>query len=217
MKVFVYVEGPSDKLAMENLLRSLIETKSHENVHIRFIVAPKGNKKKAILEKVPVKAASILRNDPDALVVAMPDLYPKNTSFQHETVDELREGVTKNFERALKKSKEKDDPRLRKRFRVFCFKHDLEALILAAKDALQKRLGTKDLKTSWRVPVENQNHDHPPKRVVESLFKQFDKSYQDTIDAPSIMGNSDYRQIAKECPQCFAPFVQFLSNPLEIR
>ncbi len=32
----------------------------------------------------------------------MPDLYPKNKAFPHETVDELKAGVQANFETALR-------------------------------------------------------------------------------------------------------------------
>jgi hypothetical protein len=88
-----------------------------------------------VLTKVPKRAAVIIRNDPSAIVVTMPDLYPKNKAFPHETFEELKAGIVKNFDSALQSKGRKVDARLRERFKVFCFKHDLEALVLAAEPA----------------------------------------------------------------------------------
>ena len=60
------------------------------------------------------------------------------------------------------------------------------------------------------VPVEDQDHEHPPKRVVQHLFAQHGQRYQATVDAPLILGASSYTQIADLCAQCFKPFVGFL-------
>ncbi len=215
MKVMVYVEGPSDKLAMEALFRDLIGEKQKRGVAIRFLEAPKGNKKKSVLLKVPVKAAITIRNNPEARVVALPDLYPKNTGFPHETFEELRKGVLSEFQKALEKSKKKSSrssDSLQERFKVFCFKYDLEALILASESPLKRRLGADSLKKTWRDPVEDQNHDRPPKRIVEDLFESHKQRYQGTVDAPRILGESDYHDLAEKCPQCFKPFVEFLSK-----
>lgn len=81
MKVIVFVEGPSDKSALQALLRPLIELKRQEGVAIEFFDSPSGDKKETLLVKVPRKAVNILRNEPDSFVVAMPDLYPKNKAF----------------------------------------------------------------------------------------------------------------------------------------
>jgi hypothetical protein len=71
----------------------------------------------------------------------MPDLYPKHKSFTHETAEEMFEGILKNFEAALIKKTGSVDKQIFDRFRVFCFKHDLEALVLAAEGGLKSRLG----------------------------------------------------------------------------
>jgi hypothetical protein len=194
------------------LLGPLLEQKRQEGVNVDFFESPKGDKKTSVLTKVPKRAATIIRNDPSAVVVAMPDLYPKNKGFIHETFEELRAGILKNFADALQAKRGKIDTRLRERFKVFCFKHDLEALLLAAKEALGDRLGVKALKVTWKTPVEDQNHDHPPKYVVEELFMKHGKRYQGTVDAPLILGASKYQVIADQCPQCFKPFVQFLAS-----
>ena len=105
-----------------------------------------------------------------------------------------------------------DDDRLKDRFRVFCFKYDLEVLILASEEALKTRLGIDHLEVTWQIPVEDQDHDQPPKKIVETLFKEYGIRYKGTADAPLILGQSNYLDIADKCPQCFKPFVDFLTS-----
>ena len=212
-EVIVYVEGPSDKLAMEALLEPLLQQKRREGVVVRFVeAAPKGDKKKAVLMKVPRIAVHFIHNTTHSIVVAMPDLYPKNKGFPHETVDELETGILKNFNDALQRKGAGDDIRLKDRFRVFCFKYDLEALILASGKALRSRLGLDRLNATWSEHVEDQDHDNPPKQIIKKLFKEYGETHQDTEDAPLILGESDYQDISDKCPQCFKPFVEFLTD-----
>ena len=211
-EVIVYVEGSSDKSAMEALLEPLIQQKRQEGVIIKFSEAPEGNKKESVLTKVPRKAVDIILNRADSIVVAMPDLYPRCTGFDHETFDELRAGILRNFSDALRNRHVGDDIRLRDRFRIFCFKYDLEALILASEEALKDHLGANLLEVTWRIPVEDQNHDRPPKRIVEKLFEEHGKRYRNTVHAHSILGASSYQDISDKCPQCFKPFVEFLTD-----
>lgn len=209
-KVLIFVEGPSDEAAMRELLAPLLEAKRKMGIKIEFFEAPEGDKKDSVLRKVPIKAVNIILHDPDSLVVALPDLYPKNKTFPHKTAEELYAGVRRNFEAALQSKAGAVEARYTERFRVFCFKYDLEALLLGAEEALKDRLGIKKLPISWTIPVEDQDHDLPPKRVVERLFSQYGQRYKDTIDAPLILGASDYHDLARLCPQCFNPFVEFL-------
>jgi len=211
-RVIIYVEGPSDKLAMLALLRPLIESKRQEGILIDFVETPAGDRKKSVLTKVPRRAASIIANDPDAIVVALPDLYPKNKAFPHETVAELVAGIQRAFLQSLTLKTSSTINTCQDRFRVFCFKHDMEALVLASEENLRSRLQIANLRRVWRVPVEDQNHNLPPKRVVEGLFQHCRKRYRDTVDAPVILGSSNYGTIAERCPQCFKPFVNFLSS-----
>lgn len=211
MRVLVYVEGPSDKASMQALLGPIIDQKKQKGIAINFFDAPAGDKKESVLTKVPKKAVNIVLNDPHCIVVAMPDLYPRNKAFPHETFEELKTGILRNFESALK-DKNINDARLSERFKVFCFKHDLEALLLASGIALQQRLESNSLRIIWKTPVEDQNHGNPPKRIVERLFEEQQKNYRDTVDAPMILKNCDYREIASHCPQCFKPFVEFLEG-----
>lgn len=212
MKVIVYVEGMSDKFAMEALLAPLIEEKSCQGISIQFFEAPSGDKKESVLTKVPLRAVNIILNDPSAIVVAMPDLYPKNKGFPHETVEELTSGIIARFMNHLIYKCGNNAVQFENRFKVFCFKHDLEVLLLASVDALKERLGIDELEQSWVIPVEDQNHDNPPKRIVEQLFQKCGKYYKGTIDAPVILGSVNYRDIANLCEQCFKPFVEFLKE-----
>jgi hypothetical protein len=120
VKVIVYVEGPSDEVAMRECLKPLLEEKSAQGIAIDFAESPRGNKKKTLLTKVPKLAVNILLNEPEALVVVVPDLYP-DCVFSHRTFEELRAGIICNFEEALR-DKGIDDKRFLNRFRVFCFK-----------------------------------------------------------------------------------------------
>ncbi len=212
-EVLVYVEGRSDVECMHSLFHSLIARKSEEGVTIQFYEVDGGDRKQRLLEFAPQNAVNILRNKPYAQVVVIPDLYPKNKAFPHETVEELRDGILQNFKRTLHRKDLGQDQRYLARFHIFCFKHDLEALVLAAQVSLKNYLGLAALPVSWHIPVEDQNHDRPPKRIVENLFQQhLNRAYRETIDAVEILAHADYRQIATACPQCFQPFVDFLEN-----
>lgn len=212
MRLIVYVEGRSDKLAMEALLAPLIEEKNHKGISIQFFESPSGDKKDSIITKVPLRAVNIILNDPNAIVIAIPDLYPKNKGFPHETVEELKNGISTKFKNHLLCKCGDNAGQFENRFKVFCFKHDLEALILASVDALKERLDIDRLEPNWITPVEDQNHDNPPKRIVEELFRKCGKYYKGTIDAPVILSSVDYRDIANLCEQCFKPFVEFLTE-----
>lgn len=211
-RVLVYVEGPSDKAALETLLAPLLRDLSQRGVAVNIFGEATGDRKKAVLLKVPDKAVNILHSQPRSIVVAMPDLYPKNRGFPHETWKELQDGMLESFRAAVKRKKLKKGAELESRFKVFCFKHDLEALLLASFDSLRARLQTPKLKRTWSLPVEDVNHDRPPKRIVEELFQGCGHRYKDTVDAPMILAGSHYAAVADECPQCFKHFVDFLSS-----
>lgn len=211
MRVIVYVEGPSDKLAMEAVLDPLVALKRSQGVSVEFFPVTKGDRKAQLLTAYPKKAANIVLNDPHATVVLIPDLYPKNKGFPHGTVVEMTKGVLKRFEQALA-DKGRSDEGVTSRFRMFCFKHDLEALLLAAEPALRRFLNVRELPVTWVLPVEDQDHDLPPKRVVERLFEQRGRRCVDTTHAPSILRASDCHDLATRCPQCFGPFVKFLEQ-----
>jgi len=210
-EVIVFVEGPSDRLAMEELLADLLTRLQTAGVAVKFI--PTEGKKRLMLQ-TPVKAANILGYNPYAVVIALPDLYPPNVVLDHTTFDELTQALQQEFESAVA-SKKLDDRQLHNRFHVFCFKHDLEALILAAESQLASRLGVQSVTRTWTKLVENQDHNVPPKRIVEQVFQAHGNKYRDTVDAPLILGAARYSEIAAACPQCFKPFVDYLESLLE--
>jgi hypothetical protein len=76
--VIVYVEGPSDKAGLEALLKPIITAKANQGIRIIFRETEKGDRKLSLLEKAPLKAVDILQSDPYALVVVLPDLYPRD-------------------------------------------------------------------------------------------------------------------------------------------
>lgn len=169
---------------MEALLSRLIEEKAEKGIAIGFFEPP-GDRKESVLRKVPELAVRILQNQSDSIVVAMPDLYPLNKSFPHTTAEQLRGGVVAQFEQAVKRLKVSGINMAH--FKAFCFKHDLEALVLAAEPLLAKHLGIRQLKRTWKTPVEDQNKDHPPKTIIEQLFVERGKSYRETLDTPIIL------------------------------
>ncbi|MGH2520365.1 MAG: DUF4276 family protein, partial [Chloroflexota bacterium] len=161
-----------------------------------------------VMGAAPERAVNVLRNNPNAFVVALPDLYPPDEGGPHHTAAELRSLLTRNFRSTLR-TKVGDDERLAARFQVHCFKHDLEALILAAPAALAARLGVAAVPITWTVPVEDHDHGDPPKRVVERIFAQHHQKYVAAVDAPLILAKADFMEIAKACPQCFKPLIEF--------
>lgn len=212
MKILVYVEGPSDRGGLEAILGPVIEAGRSRGVGISF--HPQGGKTK-ILEEVPRKAADHLSDRPGDLVIALPDLYPMapyaGGPNAHESFEELEVLLRGRFEARASKLALPDG--VRSRFRVHCLKHDLEVLLLAAPDSLRLRLRTSDvMKKAWRVPVEDQNDERPPKRVVEKLFDKYRRKgqYVDTVDAPWILERADLAAVQRACPQRFAPFVATL-------
>lgn len=212
MRVLVYVEGRSDADAMQGLLAQLIARRMTDGVSIEFFPQASGDAKKSLVLTIPVRAARTILNDATAIVVAVPDLYPRNKGFPHSTFEQLRQGMLGTFRAELGRRGGAGDARAAGRFHVFCFKHDLEALVLAADGQLASYLGIPPIPVTWTISVEDQDHDRPPKHVVSDVFRASGKRYQETVDAPSILENADPQTIAARCPQCFKPFLDFLST-----
>lgn len=209
-EVFVYLEGPSDQLSMKKLLNNVIQNAAHKGHRVEFLYL---GGKETLLKKGLIKAINILRNKPNSCVFLVSDLYPPNNPFPHRTFEELKSGLEKKFVDKL--DTKGCDRRMKERFYVHCFKYDLETLLLASEEQLLKRLGMKKFSRKWRIPVEEQNHNHPPKRVIEALFSGANKQYKDTIDAPWILERSNYADLTMRCPQNFKPFLDDLFNIIE--
>lgn len=214
MRVLVYVEGPSDRVALQALLDPLVAQARQQQVGISFIPL---EGKPRLLDSVAGKAANHLQEHPDDWVFALPDLYPmsefENTPNRHHSFLDLKQLLSTRFDAAAKKLGL--DASTYAHFRVHCLKHDLEVLLLAALDALRARLGTTDaLKNQWRLPVEDQNDGQPPRRIVEGLFAKYKRRsrYDGTTDAPWILGHADLDTLVRACPQRFAPLIDELSR-----
>lgn len=205
MRIVVYVEGPSDREALRVALRDLLAVARTRRIAVLF--APQDSKS-LVLKDCPRKAALGLEQHPEDLYIVLPDLYPPVPSgpFAHRTFEELLAVLQRRFDA------EADllglSPKTRARFRVHCSKYDLESLLLASPAALRKHLNTKDALGGWTRPVENQNHDKPPKLVVDDLFKKYVKRrYDETKDSVGVLTHTALAELEAACPQHFAPFV----------
>ena len=211
MKARVYVEGRADSAALEALLRPLIHEARQKRNGIQFF--PLGGKD-SLLELAGRKGANDLLEHPDDWVFALPDLYPmapyRGTPWEHRSCAELRKLLERRFTEHA--NRVGVSQQCRNHFQVFCLKHDLEVLLLAAPESLRERLPTPDaLRGRWRNPPEDQDDDKPPKRIVEALFRQYAKrDYIGTTDAPWILGRATLADVVRACPQQFAPFVEEL-------
>ncbi|RAM59347.1 hypothetical protein DS67_05725 [Mesotoga sp. SC_4PWA21] len=136
----------------------------------------------------------------------MPDLYPYNVGVPHANYSQLREFVLKSFGSLL--SAHEED--FMSRFEVFCFKHDLEVLLLAAFEQLQEHLGI-TVHETWKREVEEQDDNNPPKKISKSLFRKAKKRYGVTT-AAEILRNASLEDIRSKCPQSFAPFVEYIEK-----
>lgn len=213
MKVLVYLEGKSDQRAMEALFHNKIENLKEKNIELTFIgLDPIGSNKTFLVTKIPQRAADIVATDPESIVVAIPDLYPYDCGCQHRSPEELFAFMQTTFCQALG-AFDSIPHNSRERFKVFCFKHDLEALVLAAHEKLSVFLpSTPQSWNTWRLPVEDQNNDEPPKRIVKKLFRECGIVYKESVDAHRILGAADCHTIAARCPQCFKPFVDYIET-----
>jgi hypothetical protein len=206
------VEGPSDKAVLETILSDLIERKYNDQVFIEIQDAGGGDRKVQLLENIPVRAADKIGSDSRIEVIVLPDLYPKNKGFPHENYDELKTGIFNKFRSRLSKKGITDSQLLENRFHVFCFKHDLEVLLLASSDALLNFVGLSKTSERWEIPVEDQNFDQPPKLIVRKIFQEAGLRYNETTDAVEILATVELGSLLESCPECFMPFVQYLES-----
>ena len=196
MKVWIYVEGEADKLALEALWSKWREELRRLGHGIKII--PLANKSK-FFRKIGPRAARQLYDNNDDIVIGLPDLYPNQpytgTRYAHRNIAELKSVQKKEVSDALQNIFSFNSQQVRQllqRFLPSALKHDLEMLLLAAKDQLRSYLRTPDRLGNWHNPVEDQNQNHPPKRIVEELFRTKSitrRAYRDTRDASAILRN----------------------------
>lgn len=192
MKVWVFVEGESDRIALNALWASWQTRLGKRGWGIQ--IHPLDDKSR-YFRKVGPRAAEKMVNDDQDLVVGLPDLYPNgeysHTEFKHDHLSELKSVQTRLVRDALQRvfnlSPKNAEAKLA-RFFPSALKHDLEVLLLAAVDELRQTLGTKETLGKWQHPVENQNQRKPPKYVVEDLFRtKKNCCYRDTRHAKAVL------------------------------
>ena len=207
MKVWVYVEGESDKLGLDALWGDWKSRLRTAGWGIQFIpLGGKPNYFKLIGHRV---AEKLIASDTD-LVVGLPDLYP-NASFvgtpnEHKDFEGLRRLQERLVGHAFNIW---EADALTDRFFASALKHDLEMLLLAADQQLKARLllGSRQLGSLTGQP-EDQNQDRPPKIVVSELFqRELKQGYRETKDAPAILRKAKLREVvlddkgATRCPK----------------
>lgn len=190
MKVWIYVEGESDKLGLEALWKGWRERLRQKGWGFAFIAL--GNKDK-LLKRIGYLAAEKLAANDGDLVIGLPDVYPVQPSVSgrhpHHDLDSLRLVQKQGVEQALGKVFGKSSTAsLLERFYPAAFKHDAEVLLLLARGTLREYLKTADLLGKWRIPPEDQNQDTPPKRVIEQIFRTYLKrAYRETTDMNAVL------------------------------
>jgi len=192
VKVWVFVEGRSDELALSALWRGWLERLRGARHGISIIPL---DGKSRFLRKIGPRAAEKLAANSDDSVVGLPDLYPtrgyEQTPYAHTDFAELQHVQQRLVKQGLEKTQRIQGPdaaRALKRFYPSALKHDLEMLLLAAADQLKAVLGTSEALGKWTKPVENQNQERPPKEIVKELFRtKRGRAYRDTVDAPAVL------------------------------
>jgi hypothetical protein len=192
MKVWIFVEGESDCIALNALWMKWRESLSKVGWGIHII--PLDNKSK-FFKKFGYRAAEKLVNNEDDLVIGLPDLYPNSdfnsSEYAHDNLPELKGVLTRllkdSLGRVFGRTKPQIDVMLG-RFHPTALKHDLEMLLLAARDDLRRVLGTSEALGNWRNPVEDQNQTRPPKYIVEELFRtKMGRRYCDTVHSKAVL------------------------------
>lgn len=210
MKIDCFVEGPSDATGLRVLRAPLLRQKAAEGIAVDFFPAVSGDRKRYLVTQLPIKAVNILVNNLDDHVAIVPDLYPPNKGFPHQTRKQLIDGIQECFRDACRR-KRVDDERVINRFHAFCFQYEFEVLLLAAEDSLRFHLGD-ELKRSWTKPPEEQNHNQPPKTVLQDLFQLHNKSFGEIRTAVAVLERAAYQDLKTACPLSFGPFVSYLES-----
>jgi hypothetical protein len=192
MKVWIYVEGQADQSALGTLWAGWKSKLSQSGWGIQIL--PLSDKSR-FFRNIGPHAAEKLANNGNDLVVGLPDLYPNatysSTEYRHTNLPELKNTQSKLVRGSLVSAfglsdASADDAMIR--FYPSALKHDLEMLLLAAVVHLRSVLDTSDTLGNWRHPVEEQNQNRPPKRIVEELFYAKRKiQYRDTVHASGVL------------------------------
>ena len=205
MKVWIFVEGPSEVRALDALWSKWKIKLGKKGCGIKLIsLANKARLFKNLGERVVEK----LLNDQCDVAVGLPDLYPNrefaNTRYKHRSLEELQEVQIRLVRQALNRKgvRGSDVESFVSRFYGNALKHDLEVLLLSAPNQLKERLKIPNLPRSWRLPPEEQNQDQPPKEIVRALFRRHRrrKSYMQIVDSVAILRDAELLDVTEQCP-----------------
>ena len=224
MRIFVYVEGDSDRGALEQLLASYRQALRPGRHALRFVAL---GSKGAFFDRFASQAAGNLAGDGVNRVVALPDLYPNrqyvDTDNAHADLPQLAARLKTLVAHALTAHfgvRRADLERVLVRFYPCALKHDLEMLLLAAWRRLEAYIGAPLNPDTWRHPAEEQDQEHPPKEIVRRLFTaKARRGYRETRDAPAVLRRvTDLRTDLlynahgqEECPE-FRAFLDWLGS-----
>lgn len=223
MKIWVYVEGRSDKLALEALWNRWMTELRSKGWGIQLI--PLRDKTQYFKQTGP-RVAEKLAGDRNDLVVGLPDLYPNkvysDTAYSHRNLAEIRKLQEELvMAQLVEKFHIKNAADYMNRFYASALKHDLEMLLLASESQLTRRLNRSKRKNTiggWIKPPENQNQNKPPKKIIVDLFRRYtNKSYRETKDAPAILREAELREVVldehgqSKCP-AFQEVVEWIGQ-----
>jgi hypothetical protein len=194
VKAWIFVEGPADVRALEALFSEWRMRLRADRKGIQVIDLQDKSK---YLRKFGRHAAEKLAGNPTDVVVGLPDLYPSvatgPSQYQHSTLEDLMAVQLQEVHTALvdvfHMNKSQAESCL-DRLHASALKHDLEMLLLAAEPYLAQTLQKQGSLGNWRHPVEEQNFDRPPKRVVEEVWRRHSPkkhAYRDTLHAQQVL------------------------------
>ena len=191
MKVFVFVEGPADRGALDALWEDWRARLRGQRHGIKAI--PLGSKSKFFKHIGPRAAEKIVNNDRD-MVVGLPDLYPsapyETMVYRHDSLRDLQRvqsALVRDSLCSVYGVRADRTDTLMTRFFPTAFRYDMEMLLLAAEGRLHDYLGVQRQRPVWPNP-EDVNQQRPPKHVVQDLFRRGGgRAYRDTVHAPAVL------------------------------
>jgi len=217
VNIHVYVEGPSDRDALDSLMANYVQACHKTSWEVRFI---KLGTKHDVLARGPAMAWANLESASADHVIAMPDLHPLTgfaPEYAHDSYQGLQALLGSLLERHAKAEGQARLPRdIARRFHAFALCHDLEMLLLAAREELERHLGLARgaLRGRYTSPAEDQDDREYPKKVVQQLFRQHKgRAYDDVDDAPAILATASpvALRLSGECPR-FSEFLTALES-----
>ena len=187
MKFVLFCEGWTEKSALPDFLRRLLNSKLTERVGIQPV---RFDGWAELVKDSPIKAKLHLHNKDVIAVIALLDLYgPTFYPPDRKSVGERLQWAKTYLEKQV------NDPRFRQHFAV----HDIEAWILSQPEVLpvsiRKRLPAKTAKP------ETINFDEPPAYLLNRLYEEATgRSYKKRTYGEEIFRRLDPQLVSEKCP-----------------